>query len=110
MIRWLVALRPHFDEALPLIARTAPQKIDHLTFFKIGKSNLPAEHPIATGRLIATLLEAATEPDYSCDEIYEAACKAAIAGAAADDVAAIVYHLTRLRCEEAAKKLKAMTQ
>jgi SIR2-like domain/Domain of unknown function (DUF4020) len=45
MMMWLVALRPHFDEALPLIALTAPQKADHYIFYKIGKSNLPTEHP-----------------------------------------------------------------
>jgi hypothetical protein len=107
MMMWLVALRPHFDEALPLIAFTAPQKADHYTFYKIGQSNLPTEYPIDTGRLLVSVLKAAVEAEYSCEEIFDAALKAANAGAAAHDVTAIVEHLSRLGCEDAAKKLKA---
>ncbi len=106
MMMWLVALRPHFDEALPLIALTAPEKIDHYTFYKIGHSSLPTEHPIETGRLLVSVLKAAVEAEYSCEEIYDTALKTATAGAAAADVAAIVQHLSRLGCEDAAKKLK----
>jgi len=110
MMMWLVALRPHFDEALPLIALTAPEKADHYTFYKIGHSNLPTEHPIDTGRLLVSVLKAAVAAEYSCDEIYDTALKTATAGAAAEDVAAIVEHLSRLGCEDAAKKLKAAMQ
>jgi hypothetical protein len=110
MMMWLVALQPHFDEALPLIAQTAPKKIDDYTFYKIGHSSLPTEHPIDAGRLLVSVLKAAVEAEYSCDEILYTALKAATAGAAASDVAAIVAHLSRLGCEDAAKKLQAMFQ
>jgi hypothetical protein len=46
----------------------------------------------------------------SCEEIFDTALKAAVAGAAADDVTAIIEHLSRLGCEEGAKKLKAAAQ
>jgi hypothetical protein len=110
MMMWLVALRPHFDEALPLIALTAPEKADHYTFYKIGHSKLPTEHPIDTGRLLVSVLNAAVEAEYSCEEIFDTALKAANAGAAEDDVGAIVQHLSRLGCEDGAKKLKAAMQ
>jgi hypothetical protein len=107
MMMWLVALRPHFDEALPLIALTAPTKADHYTFYKIGHSSLPIAHPIDTGKLLVSVLKAAVEAEYSCDEIFDTALKTAAAGAEAADVVAIVEHLNRLGCEDAAKQLKA---
>ena len=57
-----------------------------------------------------SVLKAAVAAEYSCDEIYDTALKTATAGAAAEDVAAIVEHLSRLGCEDAAKKLKAAMQ
>jgi hypothetical protein len=63
MMMWLVALRPHFNESLPLIALTAPPKLDHFLFYKIGQSKLPTEHPNNTGKLLVTLLEAALEAE-----------------------------------------------
>jgi hypothetical protein len=110
MTTCLVELRPHFDEALPLIALTAPEKVDLYAFYKIGHSNLPTEHPIDTGRLLVSMLKAAVAAEYNCDEIYDTSLKTATAGDAAEDVAAIVGHLSRVGCEDAAKKLKAATQ
>ena len=57
-----------------------------------------------------TVLKAAAEAEYSCDEIYDTALQTATAGAAADDVAAIVEHLSRLGCEDAAKRLRAAAE
>jgi hypothetical protein len=106
MMMWLISLRPHFDEALPLISATAPAKADHYTFYKLGHSNLPTAYPVDTGRLLVCLLKAAVEAEYSCEEIYDTALKTATGGAATEDVAAIIEHLSRLGCEDAAKNLK----
>jgi hypothetical protein len=55
-----------------------------------------------------SVLKATVEAEYGCEEIFDTAMKTATAGAAANDIAAIVEHLSRLGCEDAAKKLKAV--
>ena len=107
MMMWLVPLRPHFDQALPLIAQTAPEKIDHYTFFKIDRSDLPDQHPVELGRLMVTLLAAAKEAGDGCEEIAAVAIRATTAGALTSDVVAIAEHLGRLGCEDSAKRVRA---